>query len=327
MRTEAALNWYDNQPMTRKKNQPPKEGHGLLGYGQRSPDETPVEPADSGKMNAERDADGTRHNKREGRRKPLSHAEIWAVVLGILGILVAGATGLAVYWQAKIASGTLAEIRKQYPQLAKSTNAAAAAAGAAKLSAGIAASQLQLSERPWIYAQVGVRGPLTYTRTNGARLRLTLHLDNVGKSPALETTIVPIPFVAWVVRDPTRDLNRACKRADGVITHFPGLGTAVFPGSPIDTPIPVGFGKDLLARGSAGVKGIPTGTVAGMGVAICIAYRSQFNASAIYHTTYIMDLFRKEASGKSSSYFKIGDDISAARLSLRASFFNPSFAD
>ncbi|HWG57742.1 MAG TPA: hypothetical protein VN661_01700 [Candidatus Acidoferrales bacterium] len=62
------------------------------------------------------------------RRKPLTRFEIWTIVLGFIGIFVTGATGLAIYWQDRIASRTLYEMQKQYPELQKSADAAKEAA-------------------------------------------------------------------------------------------------------------------------------------------------------------------------------------------------------
>src|SRR3989442_11230886 len=45
-------------------------------------------------------------------RKPLSVFEYWMILLTILAILVAGVTGIAIYWQAQISAETLAEIKK-----------------------------------------------------------------------------------------------------------------------------------------------------------------------------------------------------------------------
>ncbi len=84
-------------------------------------------------------------------------------------------------WQDRIASRTLIEIQKQYPQLQKSADAADNAAKTA-------ARQLELAERPWIAANIERNGPLTFN-VNGANIPIKITMRNTGNSPALYAVI------------------------------------------------------------------------------------------------------------------------------------------
>jgi hypothetical protein len=62
------------------------------------------------------------------------------------------------------------------------------AANAAKSAAETARLQLELSERPWVHAQISLSGPFTFT-INGANIPLEIIRLNTGNSPALTSAI------------------------------------------------------------------------------------------------------------------------------------------
>ena len=74
----------------------------------------PGEPLSASRVK-EIDSKGDSQNPRSGKnkrmREPLSVFECWMIILTVLAIVVAGLTGGAVYWQAKIGAETLAEIK------------------------------------------------------------------------------------------------------------------------------------------------------------------------------------------------------------------------
>jgi hypothetical protein len=77
---------------------------------EQSPDRPP--PVDESKVDSKRDKHTPSTDKNRRERKPLSCFEIWTIVLGSIGILVAAGTGAAIFWQAKISAWTLEEIKK-----------------------------------------------------------------------------------------------------------------------------------------------------------------------------------------------------------------------
>lgn len=85
-----------------------------------------------GKVDPERNNPASLADQVKQKREPLSRMEIWTIVLAIIGILVAAGTGIAIIWQDIIASETLRELQRQYPELKKSANAAQSAATIAK---------------------------------------------------------------------------------------------------------------------------------------------------------------------------------------------------
>ena len=91
---------------------------------QKPEDKPPVTPVEVSKVDPPENTHTSNTEIKKRKRKPLTCFEVWTIVLGSIGILVAGGTGIAIYWQDKIASRTLIEIQKQYPELKKSADAA-----------------------------------------------------------------------------------------------------------------------------------------------------------------------------------------------------------
>jgi hypothetical protein len=84
-----------------------------------------------------------------------------------------------------IASGTLVEIQKQYPELQKSANAAYDGAAAAKSAADIAATALHLDQRAWIGVQ---RGDFKWKVND--EMAFPSRVINWGKTPAMHVELV-----------------------------------------------------------------------------------------------------------------------------------------
>ncbi|MGH9710211.1 MAG: hypothetical protein ACRD37_06670 [Candidatus Acidiferrales bacterium] len=102
------------------------------GNDKQSKNAPPV-TADVGKEDSKEQADTTDTNKKKRKLIPLTRFEIWTIILGSIAILVAAATGLAIYWKDKIASNTLSGLQEQ---------------------THTAAQELELSERPWVESNV-----------------------------------------------------------------------------------------------------------------------------------------------------------------------------
>jgi len=92
--------------------QPAKEATEASGDTKKPEDKVPLTPASVSKVGPPENAPTPDTDTKERKRKPLSCFEIWTIVLGSIGILVAAGTGGAIFWQAKISARTLVEIKK-----------------------------------------------------------------------------------------------------------------------------------------------------------------------------------------------------------------------
>jgi hypothetical protein len=205
---------YINEHMSEDDIQSANEGSEAASNTQHPKNETPVTPVNVGEEHPEGHADNPDTHKKKRERKPLSCFEIWTIILGCIAVLVAAGTGLAIYWQDRIASSTLVEIQKQFPELKKSADAATKAADtaenslasankssadtlremkkqsgamhevadAARKSADIASFALQISERAWV-------GPASGNAVNfvkGGVGSINMIVRNTGHTPALD---------------------------------------------------------------------------------------------------------------------------------------------
>jgi len=102
------------------------------------------------------------------------------------------------------------------------------AAIASKNSADTAAKELELSERPWISADIVHNGPLMFD-SSGASLSVRVLIRNTGHSPALNTTVVPLVSLG------AQDFAAAVMQPDNRCENFiqaelkDSSGTTVFP--------------------------------------------------------------------------------------------------
>ena len=97
----------------------------------------------------------------------------------------------------------------QWSEMRKATKAATEAAHSA-------AQQLELSERPWVDADISIDGALVFDR-DGAHIPLKIVLRNSGHSPAMHTAIYPVPLIGF--RDKAMDFYRkqACDSAASLV--------------------------------------------------------------------------------------------------------------
>jgi len=151
--------------------QPPDNKEDAAKNAQRSNSEPPATatPVNVAKEHPEEHSSNPNNETEKPKRKPLSRFEIWTIVLGSIGILVASGTAVAIYCQDKIASNTLVEIQKQYPKLAKS-------ADAANVSATVAKSALEVGERAFVSQ--------TFTQNQeGNNVVIQVRWANTGNTP------------------------------------------------------------------------------------------------------------------------------------------------
>lgn len=169
--------WRDGERMSEDNIQPPDKSKETADKNQQPINEPPVIPLNVGKVEPKRDPNTPGANHKKRKRKPLSCAEIWAVALGIVAILVAAGTGVAIIRQDVIANRTLSEIQKQYPKLAESADAASRSADTVK-------SQWLNDQRPLVLAPIVKPSSLMV----GQRPMMNVYFANYGKDPALKAS-------------------------------------------------------------------------------------------------------------------------------------------
>jgi hypothetical protein len=135
-----------------------KENAEASGDTQKPENKPPVAPVDLGKVHPPENTRTSDTETKKRKRKPLTRFEMWTVILGSLGILVAGGTGIAIVWQDLIGARTLTELKK--------------------------------GRQPW----VGMNGEVSWARTSEKGFPIftvSYKLRNFGASPALNT-------VTWI---------------------------------------------------------------------------------------------------------------------------------
>jgi|SRR5579871_954729 len=151
--------------------------------------------------------------------------------------------------------------------------------------------QLEVSERPWIAADIAVYAPLTF-RPGGGSIGIVFQTKNVGHSPAMRVQargkIVLLPNKTWMAvelqnagRDECAELLRQAE-FPGTTDFFP----AIFPQS---TPTPIQWEATISANDiQSGLKARETGPRAHKGyispvLVTCIDY--QFSFDSTHHQT------------------------------------------
>jgi hypothetical protein len=192
-------------------------------------------------------------------------------------------------------------------------------AEAAKRAADIAASQLELAERPWVDANITLDGPLTFN-VNGANIPLKIALRNTRHSPALFTVISPLPLIGSKGPNAASYLQQVCQDATRMTTTMPQFGITLFPNVNFEQRESIGIGKEEIENEKAS-KEFPNShfgdVILSPSVVICIAYRPTFNQSSVYHTAYILDLLKLDSASRLGVAFKIGEDVDQKHLLLR----------
>jgi hypothetical protein len=200
-------------------------------------------------------------------------------------------------------------------------------ADAAKKAADTAASQLELTERPWVDADVSLEGPLTFN-VNGGTLPIKITLRNSGHSPAQNTSVSVLPLMGSETIKAAGYRPKACQNA---VVMMQQAGITLFPGINLGQQNAINFNKDDIEKFKAS-KEFPGSNFSKLPDAIlspsflvCIVYKPTFNGASLYHTSYIFDLYKKLPA--TNVMFKIGEDVPQDNLLLRFGIFKPIEAD
>jgi hypothetical protein len=190
------------------------------------------------------------------------------------------------------------------------------AADAAKSSADTAVRELELSERPWVDADVRINGPFAFD-VNGANLSVLITIRNTGHSPAFNTTINPRLMILFGGPDPFQLRNEVCRDAIREVSTS-GFGISLFPNANFQSPTKVGFGKEEIEKAGQGFGANLRGAIVGPRLIVCIAYRPTFNNTSVYTTGYIFDVSRIDTiTNLQRIDFPIGEEVDANHLRLQ----------
>jgi hypothetical protein len=153
-------------------------------------DKLPLVPVPVSKVDAKKDTPAAHTNTEKRKRKPLTCFEIWIIVLTGIGILVAAGTGGAIIWQDVIASRTLGELQKQYPELKKSSDAAKHAANTASAALKASIDSFRTDERAWVEIEPIKPLLLTHSESDiGDIFTCNIYLHNLGKTVATNISV------------------------------------------------------------------------------------------------------------------------------------------
>jgi hypothetical protein len=122
----------------------------------------PVTAVDVGKKDTKTNEANADADKKKRKRKPLSCAEVWGIVLAIIGLIVTAGTGGAIIWQDIIASATLTQLKES-------------------VRSDVSAN------RAWIVPDAPPQNKVTLAEAN-------LEWHNAGKTPAVEVFSAPEYF-------------------------------------------------------------------------------------------------------------------------------------
>jgi hypothetical protein len=153
-------------------------------------------------------------------------------------------------------------------------------------------------------------------------------LRNTGHSPALSVTISPLTLIGHKGSDAASYREQVCRDATRITSTYPRFGVALFPSVPFEQDETVTFNnQDISDFAKDPLLGVHfPGQILSPAVVICIAYRPHFK-NAVYHTSYIVDLFKVQSAGTMTPMFKIGEDVDNAHLRLRLHVVDAISAD
>jgi hypothetical protein len=190
------------------------------------------------------------------------------------------------------------------------------AAEAAKSSADTAAAQLELSERPWVYTDVEIKGPLSFD-SKGAHLQIQLTSRNDGITPAVGVSSRAELYSGRPDPHSPNERTRFCGEAT---SHQGGEGRVILPKSApeeelwmLEVPTKdieedakfLGYGNDKF----------------GASVIVCTIYKSTFAkdrspyfTDTTYHLLHILP--NKSANPNTIGILKIGENIPRDNLAV-----------
>jgi len=195
------------------------------------------------------------------------------------------------------------------------------AAKSAKSAADTAAKQFETGERPWVDTDIAIDGPVTWD-VNGMNVTVKINATNSGHSPALSVFSSALLLIGTKgTINASNYRSQVCGDAGTAASHA-NVGVALFPGRTIERQYGLSVSNEGVEQGKAQKEfpGSKFGNVIlGPTLVVCTAYRPTFNTTSIYHTAYLMDLFKLDSKGNIVAMFTIGEDVAADRLRLRFS--------
>ena len=185
----------------------------------------------------------------------------------------------------------------------------------------LSAQQLELSERPWVEADIAIDGPLTFD-INGARIPLKITLRNTGHSPALSTTVSPVALIGSKSLSAVTYRNQVCQDAARTAVAYPQWGVALFPNASFQRSYTVILTQKDIDAGKASTENPKANfgeVMMSPSVIICVAYRPSFNNTSMYDTAYIVDLVKFHTINNAPPViFDIGQAVEQQNLGLRS---------
>jgi hypothetical protein len=192
----------------------------------------------------------------------------------------------------------------------------------------IAQKQFEMNERPWVDANIVLDGPFDFN-VNGANIHLKLALRNSGHSPAQSTTISYLPLIGSTGTNAANYREQVCRDASRIATTM-SFGVTLFPNVNFEQRESIGIGKEEIEKRKAS-KEFPGSTfpnaILSPSLVICIAYRPTFKSTSVYHTAYIIDLYKLDSANLPGMMFKIGEDVDQGHLFLRMHVVDAISAD
>jgi hypothetical protein len=116
-----------------------------------------------------------------------------------------------------------------------------------QIQTGTAQQELELSKRPWVFADIMLAKDLTYN-VNGANITLRFVLHNIGNSPAAATWVNLVAF-DMMFEGKSSPIDEQRKLCDPMRTYKPdphAVGFTIFPGQIIQQDISTSIsGKEI----------------------------------------------------------------------------------
>jgi hypothetical protein len=188
----------------------------------------------------------------------------------------------------------------QWQAIEESNRVAQTAANAARRATDITASELELSQRPWISVSFSAVSPLVID-AQGLRVSMQTTIDNVGHSPAVKGAESTKLYTSFLLRpDPWKMRDESCREAEmmsnGVLANTKvGLTQTWFPGNQPPRIAMYSISraeimKGMVQRNEFGLGETPPPWYA-VDIAYCVAYYSSFGNKQ-YHTGYLLQIVR-----------------------------------
>jgi hypothetical protein len=178
-------------------------------------------------------------------------------------------------------------------------------------------AELELSQRPWVDAQISLDGGLVYG-INGTGVSLKIDLRNTGHSPAFATNIEALALVGSQAAGASQYRDQICQDATKQAMGNAASGIALFPNAPFTQHLEITIGKEQLEK--ARLENPKLNAIFYISAIVCIGYRPTFNSTSVYTTSYILDLIRRDDVTGPNIMFRIGENVDQAHLFLQLHF-------